>query len=117
MFHDFYHIGEHRFSVFLELGGAVLAHIQIVTDQKTPVADETLTYRAVIQMLRRIPSSDLPCTVELLFVNCIIYDLFALRRRFYTRFGKANRFIGKFRSAGIAGNTKQKYLLGGQVLQ
>ena len=54
--YSFQHISQDGYTCFFQMVCALFTHVQIVTDQKAPVADQPFADGAIIQILRRIPN-------------------------------------------------------------
>jgi len=107
---------QHRASGLLQLGCALLAHIQIVADQEAAITNQPLTDGTVIQMLDRVPDGTESGTLEFLLVDRVIDNLLALCLWHNACFGKTHRLVGILRPADTAGNAEEEHIPGGQVL-
>ena len=92
------------------MGCALLTHVQIVTDQEAPVADQPFADGAIIQLLRRIPNGRLPGGPEFLFIDRVEDDFLSFRLGYKSCFGKAPRFVGKLCTASSAGDPEEEYI-------
>jgi hypothetical protein len=88
----------------------LFTHIQILTNQEAPVADQSFADGAVVQVLCRIPDRGLSCCPEFLLIASFIDDFLSLCGGCDTRLGKPNRLAAEFCSAGAAGNAEEEHL-------
>jgi hypothetical protein len=97
-------------TLLLQIEGAAFAQIQLVADEKAPIAHKASTDGTKVHMLRSLSNGSLPHGAQLLLIERSPEGLLCFRVRFLCRLGKPNRLIAEGRAATGACNAKQDHL-------
>ena len=85
-------------------------HIQILANQKAPVANRSPADRAAVKYIRCLPHRIVFCNLVFLLIQGVKDDLFTLAFRAHARLGKADLSAAPYLAALGTADGKAKYV-------